>query len=128
MAKSKKQKELSKEETFAALEKIGFDKVGALANSTTMDEFNDIVNAVAAGEPVPQVNDTKTVVVPMDEKQAGLVTNSVLVRIGFGVLGNSKKANVEVKTSAEQTRFKVHKMLLDSPELKAITKADMKIR
>jgi hypothetical protein len=129
-----KPKELSKDEVFDAL--------ASLESKGQMDELvkgdfaafaaalkTENAMLAAVGDPAPlAVGTPKTVVLPMDEKQAGLVTNSVLVRIGFGVLGNSKKANVEVKTGADQNRFKVHKMLLDSPQLKAINKADMKIR
>jgi hypothetical protein len=61
------------------------------------------------------------------EKQA-LVLNSALIRVAFGVIGNSKRAYVGVDTTAEQTRFKVHKTLLNSEELKDITKADFKMR
>jgi hypothetical protein len=64
----------------------------------------------------------------MSPEKQGLAANSVLMRMGFGVIGNSKKAYVAVETKAEQTRFKVHKTLLNSPELKAISKADMRIR
>jgi hypothetical protein len=64
----------------------------------------------------------------MSPEKQGLAANSVLMRMGFGVVGNSKKAYVAVETKAEQSRFRVHKTLLNSPELKAIGKADMKIR
>ena len=61
------------------------------------------------------------------EKQA-LVQNSALIRIAFGIIGNTKRAYVGVDTTADQNRFKVHKQLLDSPELKAISKEDFKMR
>jgi hypothetical protein len=79
----------------------------------------EIEAAVASENPKVEV---------MSPEKQGLVANSVLMRIGFGVFGNSKKAYVDVKTEAEQSRFKVHKTLLNSPELKAINKADLKIR
>jgi hypothetical protein len=61
------------------------------------------------------------------EKQA-LVQNSALIRVAFGIIGNSKRAYVNVETSGDQNRFKTHKILLDSPELKAISKEDFKMR
>lgn len=61
------------------------------------------------------------------EKQA-LVQNSALVRVAFHIIGNSKRAYVGVDTTGDQNRFKVHKVLLDSPELKAISKEDFKMR
>ena len=64
----------------------------------------------------------------MNAEKQGLVTNSVLMRVGFGVFGNSKKANVGVNTEADQDRFRVLKTLLKSDELKAISKADQKLR
>ena len=67
-------------------------------------------------------------VTPMSPEKQGLAANSCLMRLGFAVLGNSKRAYVNVTTEAEQSRFKIHKTLLNSPELKAISKADMKIR
>lgn len=61
------------------------------------------------------------------EKQA-LVQNSALIRVAFHIIGNSKRSYVGVETTADQNRFKVHKQLLDSPELRAISKADFKMR
>jgi hypothetical protein len=61
------------------------------------------------------------------EKQA-LTQNSALIRIGFKVIGNTKRAYVNVDTDGDQSRFRVLKNLLDSPELRAISKADAKIQ
>ena len=70
----------------------------------------------------------KTEVEQIAPEKAGLTANSCLMRLGFAVMGNSKRAYIDAKTDAEQSRFKIHKTLLNSPELKAISKADMKIR
>jgi hypothetical protein len=61
------------------------------------------------------------------EKQA-LVQNSALIRVAFGIIGNTKRAYVNVETNGDQARFRVLKVLLDSPQLKAISKADFKMR
>ena len=61
------------------------------------------------------------------EKQA-LVQNSALIRVAFHIIGNSKRADVKVATTAQQDWFKVHKELLKSPELKAISREDFKMR
>lgn len=61
------------------------------------------------------------------EKQA-LVQNSALIRVKFGIIGNSKRAYINVDTTADQNRFRVHKTLLESEELKSIEKADLKTR
>lgn len=61
-------------------------------------------------------------------EQQALVQNSALVRVAFHIIGNSKRAYVGVDTTGDQNRFKVHKVLLDSPELKAISKEDFKMR
>jgi hypothetical protein len=86
---------------------------------------------VPVAEPVvalPAPAEVQTVVPVMDAEKAGLTANSCLMRLGFAVMGNSKRAYIDAKTDAEQSRFKIHKTLLNSPELKAISKADMKIR
>lgn len=67
-------------------------------------------------------------VTPSTLEQTALVQNSALIRVKFGILGNSKRAYVNVDTTADQTRFRVHKNLLESEELMAISKADFKIR
>jgi len=62
-----------------------------------------------------------------DQGQA-LVANSVLLRMQFHVLGNTKKSHAEVVTDGDQSRFKTHKVLLNSPELKRISNEDLKMR
>jgi hypothetical protein len=61
------------------------------------------------------------------EKQA-LVQNSALIRVAFSIIGNTKRAYVNVETNGDQARFRVLKVLLDSPQLKAISRADFKMR
>lgn len=57
-----------------------------------------------------------------------LVQNSILIRVSFGRLGNSRKVGEEVlNTEADKSLFKVSKSLLDSEELDAIQKADAKL-
>ena len=58
-----------------------------------------------------------------------LVNNTLFLSINFGSLGNSRKVGEDVlNTEADHSFFKVSKTLLDSPELRAITKADAKLR
>lgn len=64
----------------------------------------------------------------VSDKGQALVANSVLIRLNFNVLGNTKKSLVEVVTDGDQNRYKTHKVLLDSPELKKISSEDLKLR
>src|ERR1700744_1429378 len=58
-----------------------------------------------------------------------LVNNTLFLSINFGSLGNSRKVGEDIlNTEADHSFFKVSKTLLDSPELRAITKADAKLR
>ena len=57
-----------------------------------------------------------------------LANSSMYVSIQFERFGNSRKAKVEVKTDAVESRFSHAKRLLNSPELAAITKADNGIK
>lgn len=64
----------------------------------------------------------------VSDKGQALVANSVLVRLNFHVLGNTKKSFAEVVTDGDQNRYKTHKVLLNSPELKQISNQDLKMR
>lgn len=48
----------------------------------------------------------------------------IFLSVSFKRFGNSRKADVEVKTDALQSRFRTSKKLLESPELEAIRNAD----
>jgi hypothetical protein len=71
---------------------------------------------------------TETKIKAMSDEQQGLIQNSILLKVSFGVLGNSKKSDTDVNTDADKSRFKVHKTLLESPELEDIRKADQALR
>jgi hypothetical protein len=57
-----------------------------------------------------------------------LADKTICISLDFNSFGNSKKAHVEVKTDANQERFTHSKRLLNSPELKAIKKADVALK
>jgi len=57
-----------------------------------------------------------------------LANSSMYVSIAFERFGNSRKAKVQVNTTAVESRFSHSKRLLNSPELAAITKADNGIK
>lgn len=58
-----------------------------------------------------------------------LADKTMFLTLEFNRFGNSRKADVEVaNTTAQQNRFSHSKQLLDSPELKAIAKADAALR
>lgn len=57
-----------------------------------------------------------------------LINSTLFLNLRFEVFGNFRKAEVELKTKAVETRFRKQKQLLDSPELKAINKANLKIK
>ena len=61
-------------------------------------------------------------------KSINLTDKTVFFILEFNRFGNSRKADVEVKTTADQKRFKHSKQLLDSPELAEITKQDNALR
>jgi hypothetical protein len=72
---------------------------------------------------------TEVAIPVMAEQQQALVKNSILLKVSFGVLGNSKKADEDlIKDNTAKERFKIHKTLLDSPELKAIQRADQALK
>lgn len=58
-----------------------------------------------------------------------LADKTMLLTLDFNRFGNSRQADVEVaNTTAQQNRFNHTKKLLESPELKAIQKADNALR
>jgi hypothetical protein len=57
-----------------------------------------------------------------------LANSSMYVAMQFERFGNSRKAKIEVKTDAVESRFSHSKRLLNSPELAAIEKADVGIK
>lgn len=57
-----------------------------------------------------------------------LANSSMYVAISFERFGNSRKAKVDITTTAVESRFSHSKRLLNSPELAAITKADNGIK
>ncbi len=60
---------------------------------------------------------------------SSLVDKVVLFTMSFGSMGNTRKAPREMlSTDADTALFKVNKTLLDSPELKDITRADAALR
>jgi len=63
------------------------------------------------------------------ESKSALINKVVLVRLSFGVLGNSRKVSQEVLTTdADLKLLKVQKTLLDSEELRDIIQSDTAIR
>jgi len=72
-----------------------------------------------------------TATLATDVKDAGtnLAKETVCVTVSFGLLGNSRKvSNSAVEVDADKALIRVHKTLLDSPELDAIRKADGEMR
>lgn len=57
-----------------------------------------------------------------------LVNKTAFLLLEFSTFGNFRKADVEIKSQANQDRFKHQKQLLESPELAAITKADYALK
>ncbi len=57
-----------------------------------------------------------------------LANSSMYVSINFTRFGNSRKAKVDIQTTAVESRFSHSKRLLNSPELAAIAKADTGIK
>lgn len=57
-----------------------------------------------------------------------LANSSMYVAISFERFGNSRKAKVDITTTAVESRFSHSKRLLNSPELAAISKADTGIK
>jgi hypothetical protein len=58
-----------------------------------------------------------------------LASKTVCITVNMGVMGNSRQiSNSAVEVEADKDRIKVHKKLLDSPELAAITKANNELR
>ncbi len=64
----------------------------------------------------------------LNGKQIDLTSRTVLFTLEFGRFGNTRKANVEAKTEANQDRFTHNKRLLNSPELAEIIKQDAALR
>jgi len=63
------------------------------------------------------------------EEKSSLVNKVVLVRVSFGVLGNSKQVKNDIlETDANKNLLRTSKQLLDSPELKALIKADAYVK
>lgn len=62
------------------------------------------------------------------ENLTSLIAKTVFVALRFEVFGNFRKADVGLKTNAVESRFRKQKQLLDSPELKAINKANLKVK
>lgn len=66
---------------------------------------------------------------PNIKDHSAIVNQVVFVRLSFGVLGNSKQVKEDILTTdADRAFLKVNKELLESPELKAIIKADANLR
>ena len=66
---------------------------------------------------------------PNIKDHSAIVNQVVFVRLSFGVLGNSKQVKEDILTTDADRKFlKVNKELLESPELKAIVKADANFR
>ena len=57
-----------------------------------------------------------------------LTEKTIFFCIDFNRFGNSRKVDVEAKTTAEQNRFSHNKRLLNSPELTAVANADAGLR
>ena len=61
--------------------------------------------------------------------QRSIFDRAVSVQVFIGAIGNSKKISTSlVEVAADKDRINVSKKLLDSPEMKAITKLDNEIR
>ena len=70
----------------------------------------------------------ETVTVIPEKKQPKLTEKTIFFVLEFNRFGNTRKADVEVKTVASQDRFAHTKRLLNSPELAAIVKEDAALR
>lgn len=64
----------------------------------------------------------------MNGQQTSLTQKTIFFILEFNRFGNSRKADVEAKTTANQNRFRHSKQLLDSPELAEIIKQDNALR
>ena len=62
------------------------------------------------------------------DNMTSLVAKTIFVALRFEVFGNLRKADVGLLTTAVESRFRKQKMLLDSPELKAINKANIAVK
>jgi hypothetical protein len=65
---------------------------------------------------------------PMTTVMENLASQSMFLLLEFDRFGNSRKADVEANTTANQDRFAHSKRLLDSPELAEISKQDGALR
>lgn len=57
-----------------------------------------------------------------------LAEKTVFLSLKFGKFGNIRRADVKIETTANESRFHHNKTLLDSPEFKAIGKADLAVK
>jgi hypothetical protein len=96
---------------------------------------DETINAILSSEAPteqpeeqPNVVTTASGIVISDASE--LVDKTVFLKVGFGILGNSRKVSGSevLTTDADLDRIKVSKTLLDAPELEAIKKADTKMR
>ena len=72
---------------------------------------------------------TATTMPEIQSQGENLARETVCISVSFGLLGNSRKvSNSAVEVDADKSLIKVHKTLLDSPELDAIRKADGELR
>lgn len=72
---------------------------------------------------------TATVLPIVRDSGRDFASKTVCVKVKFGVFGNSKSVNTSnITIAADKKLIKVKKLLLDSPELKAINKLDTSLR
>lgn len=66
---------------------------------------------------------------PVVKSHAGIADTTCILKVSFGLFGNSKKVPTSIIAGAEGTTLlKVQKTLLESPELKAISNADAQMK
>lgn len=72
---------------------------------------------------------TATAIPEVKDAGMNLAKETVCLTVSFGLLGNSRKvSNSAVDVDADKSLIRVHKQLLDSPELDAIRKSDGEMR
>lgn len=72
---------------------------------------------------------TAEMAVNVQDAGMNLAKETVCLTVSFGLLGNSRKvSNSAVDVDADKSLIRVHKQLLDSPELDAIRKSDGEMR
>ncbi len=65
----------------------------------------------------------------INTKLQSIVEKTVLLRVNFRIMGNSRKVNTGIlSTSANGKLLKIQKTLLESKELEAIKKSDAQMR